>query len=108
MSKAYFMVRAELTDPADRPAFDHWYGTEHLPEALDAFRAECAWRCWSGVDPAVHYAFYQFAALEAAQAVLQSPAIRQLAAEFDRAWGLRVTRTRDILDSVQTLQSGTA
>jgi len=108
MQKALFMVRAALTDPADRPAFDRWYATEHLPDALEAFQAECAWRCWSELEPSVHYAFYQFATVEAARAVLQSPGIRLLIAEFDRVWGSRVIRTRDILNSVQTIQSETA
>jgi hypothetical protein len=51
----------------------------------------------------VHYAFYQFADVEAAQAVLRSDGMRGLIAEFDRAWGARVRRSRDILHQVQSL-----
>src|SRR6202521_932880 len=72
MTRTLLTVRAELADAADRPAFDRWYETEHLPDALKVFQAERAWRCWSAVDPRVHYAFYQFAGVEAAQSVLQS------------------------------------
>src|SRR3712207_7682869 len=36
---AYLIVRAEVAAPDDRPLFDHWYGTEHLPEAAAAFKA---------------------------------------------------------------------
>ena len=36
---AYLVVRAVVADPEDRAAFDHWYRTEHLPDALKAFNA---------------------------------------------------------------------
>ncbi len=57
-----------------------------------------AWRAWSRTDPAVHYAFYQFADVAAAEAVGTSPAIRALIAEFDARWGTRVTRTREVIE----------
>lgn len=98
MSKAYFMVRAVVADPADRPRFDRWYATEHLPEARAAFGARAAWRCWSRTDPREHYAFYEFPDLKAAEAVPQSPALQGMVAEFDRVWGDRVTRSREILE----------
>ena len=72
---AYLVVRAVVVE-ADRPAFDHWYRTEHLPDAAKAFAAQRAWRGWSRSDPSVHYAFYQFANVAAAEAVSSSPAIR--------------------------------
>ena len=103
MGAALLMVRAELADVADRAAFDRWYETEHLPEALEGFRAQRAWRCWSEVDRSIHYAFYQFADVEAAQSVIASAGMRALIAEFDRAWGPRVRRTRDILQVVQSV-----
>ena len=98
VASACLMVRAVLADAADRPRLDRWYETEHLPDAVARFGAERGWRCWSRTDPAVHYAFYEFADLARAQAVLASPELQALVAEFDRAWGPRVTRTRDILE----------
>ena len=98
MANAYLMVRAVVADAADRPRFGRWYEAEHLPDAVARFGAERGWRCWSRTDPAVHYAFYEFADLERAQAVLASPELQALVAEFDRAWGPRVVRTRDILE----------
>ena len=95
------MVRAEVTDAGDRRAFDLWYETEHLPDAVKAFQAERGWRCWSETDSAVHYAFYQFASVAAAQSAVQS-GMQALIAEFDRAWGTRVRRARDILQVVQS------
>jgi hypothetical protein len=94
------MVRAVLADAADRPRFDHWYETEHLPDATAAFGARRAWRCWSRTDPTVHIAFYEFADVAQAEALLASEALRPLVAEFDKVWGARVMRTRDILQTV--------
>jgi len=31
MAKGYFVVRAEVADPAVRERFDHKYATDHLP-----------------------------------------------------------------------------
>ncbi len=104
MADAYLMVRAVVADAADRPSFDRWYEAEHMPDAVARFGARRGWRCWSRTDPAVHYAFYEFAGLERAQAVLASPELRALVAEFDRAWGARVTRTRDILETAGTVE----
>jgi hypothetical protein len=97
-AKACFVVRAVVTDPADRPGFDRWYQDEHLPEAIAAFGALRAWRCWSRTDPAVHYAFYEFADLARAEAIPGSPKLPALVAEFDRVWGTRIARTREVLE----------
>jgi hypothetical protein len=98
---AWFVVRAQLVDPAVKDAFDRWYRDEHLPEAVRDFRAKRGWRGWSALDPMVHYAYYEFETLEQAKAVPGSGAIKRLIAEFDRAWGDKVARTRDIVDIVQ-------
>ncbi len=37
MPSAYFVVRATVTDAGKRAAFDKWYETEHLPDAVKAF-----------------------------------------------------------------------
>ena len=39
-NKSYFMVRAEVPSESDRAKFDQWYGTHHLPLAMDKFQAE--------------------------------------------------------------------
>ncbi|PPQ30127.1 EthD domain-containing protein [Rhodopila globiformis] len=101
---AYFIVRAVVADPADREPFDHWYRTEHLPDALTAFKATAAMRGWSAVDPSVHMAFYRFETLEAAQAIGSSDVIKGLIAEFDLRWGERVKRTRDVLSIADELK----
>ena len=103
MAKAYFVVRAEVLDEADRASFDHWYATDHLPLAIRTFAAQRGWRCWSRSEPAVHYAFYEFADASQAQALIGSEKIRPLIADFDRVWGDRVVRRREILEVVQEI-----
>jgi hypothetical protein len=56
MSAAFFVVRATVSDPAKRQAFDEWYHREHLPDAVKAFGVKKAWRFWSVSDPALHQA----------------------------------------------------
>src|SRR5205807_951958 len=53
MAKSCLVVRAEVPDPVDRAAFDHWYATDHLPWAIRVFGARRGWRCWSRTNPAV-------------------------------------------------------
>jgi hypothetical protein len=60
MPAAYFVVRATVSDPAKRAAFDRRYSKEHLPDAAKSFGVEKAWRFWSLSDPALHQATYQF------------------------------------------------
>ena len=105
-AKAYLMVRAVLAEAADRPRFDRWYETEHLPEAVAGFRAQRGWRCWSQTNPVVHYAFYEFADLARAQAALDSAELKALVAEFDRVWDSRVTRSREVLEAAGVLRPG--
>jgi hypothetical protein len=105
MAKTYLVVRAEVPDPADRSPFEHWYATDHLPLAIKIFGAQRGWRCWSRSDPAVHYAFYEFSDLGQAQALIGSERIKPLIADFDRVWGNRVSRGREILELVQEVAS---
>ncbi len=101
-NKAYLMVRAQVTDVADREKFDHWYAADHVPKAMDRFRCEKAWRLWSRSDPAVHYALYQFADMATLRARLDGPGFKELVADFDRAWP-HVPRTRDLIEAVQAV-----
>jgi len=100
---ARFIVRAQVVDAAVKDDFNRWYQDEHLPDALKAFSAQRAWRGWSDVDASVHYAVYEFADLAGARAIQGSDALKRLVAEFDRVWGDKVTRSRDIVDAIQTI-----
>ena len=100
MAKAYLVVRAEVFDAEDRVRFDEWYATDHLPWAVRTFAAQ---RCWSRSDPAIHYAFYEFADVGQALALVDSEQIKPLIADFDRVWGNRVSRRREVLETVQAM-----
>ena len=100
--KAYFMVRAQVANESDRAKFDHWYGTHHVPMAMDRFRCEKGWRFWSRSDPSVHYALYQFADMATLRARLDEPGFKELVADFDQAWP-HVPRTRDLIEAVQAV-----
>ena len=99
MPKCFFVVRATVADPAMRPAFDGWYHTEHLPQAVEAFGAEKGWRFWSDTDPSVHQAAYRFADRDALDRAVNSDIMKRLIADFDRDWA-GVPRTREIFTLV--------
>jgi len=100
---AYLIVRAEVEE-ASREGFDHWYETEHLPDALRDFKAVSAMRGWSDVDPGVHLAFYEFPDLAAANAILNSDIIKKFVKEFDRHWEGKVVRTRETFKVKQSIK----
>ncbi|MBE0622601.1 MAG: hypothetical protein IH605_18570 [Burkholderiales bacterium] len=100
---AYFIVRAKVADSTLKNEFDRWYQNEHLPDACKGFNARWAWRGWSAVDPLVHYAYYEFDDIAQAQAIQGSDALNSLVVEFDRVWGDKVTRSREVVEIVQML-----
>ena len=94
MPSAYFVVRAIVSDPAKRSAFDAWYSREHLPDAIKSFGVARAWRCWSLSDPSVHEATYQFADEASLDRAMSGAELKRLVADFNRDWP-DVTRTRE-------------
>lgn len=94
MPKAFFIVRAVVAENL-RDKFDHWYASDHLPWAFKIFQYEKAWRCWSEVEPGVHYAVYRFADMTALEAALARDEFKELVADFNRSWPEGVTRTWD-------------
>ena len=99
---AYLIVRAEV-EPSAKDAFDTWYETEHLPEALKAFNALSAKRGWSSVEANVHIAFYEFENLDAANTLMNSDVLKGFIAEFDRHWAGKVNRTRELVEFSQVI-----
>ena len=100
---ACFIVRAQVADAALKDEFDRWYQEEHLPDALKAFNALRAWRGWSEVDSSMHYAVYEFKDMASVRAIQGSDPLKRLVAEFDRVWGDRVKRSRDIVEVIQAI-----
>lgn len=99
-NKAYFMVRAQVANEADRAKFDEWYATHHVPLAMAKLSAEKAWRYWSRSDPAVHYALYQFSDIATLRSRIESPDFKLLVADFDKSWP-QIPRSRDLIELVQ-------
>jgi hypothetical protein len=73
----------------------------NLPQAAEVLNAVRAWRGWSDVDASIHYAFYELPDLKPVPVILDS--LKALIADFDRVWGTRVTRTREIIDTKQLI-----
>ncbi|CAN5711775.1 hypothetical protein BH11PSE3_BH11PSE3_26130 [soil metagenome] len=105
MATAVLIVRARLTNLADRQRFDDWYRKEHLPTGVREFQAQRAWRCWSRTNPLVHIALYEFPSLAEAEDILDSTALAAQIAEFDRVWGKGITRTREIVEVAEELSA---
>ena len=99
---AYLIVKASVAEE-DREAFDRWYQENHLPDAVVAFNALGATRGWSDVEVGVHFAFYEFPTLQAANAIADSKAIKALIEEFELTWKDRVTRSRDVVEIIQNI-----
>jgi len=105
MSRAYFVVRAAVTDPARRAAFDTWYSTVHLPDAARSFGARKAWRFWSLTDPSAHQATYEFADQVSLDLAIEGPEMKRLIADFNRDWP-EVTLTREALVLAEEFGAG--
>jgi hypothetical protein len=99
MAKTFLVVRATVADPGRRAAFDRWYRDEHLPQAMEVFRAEKGWRFWSETDPAIHQATYQFDDRAALDRAIAPDNFKPLIDEFDRNFP-EVTRKREIFTLV--------
>lgn len=96
MPAAVFVVRATVSDPAKRQAFDTWYSREHLPDAMKSFGAVKAWRYWSATEPSLHQAMYQFTDKAKLDRAIEGPEMKRLIADFNRDWP-DVTRMREVL-----------
>jgi len=94
MPAAYFVVRATVSDPAKRQAFDKWYRMEHLPDAVRSFGVAKARRFWSLTDPAIHQATYQFADQASLDRAMKGEDMKRLVGDFNRDWP-EVSRTRE-------------
>jgi hypothetical protein len=92
---ALLVVRSVVARPEDRPGFDRWYRTDHMPKAIAWLGAVEGWRYWSATDPSVHYAVYRYPSLEALH-TRDDANRRALMAEYEAAWP-GVSRTREVL-----------
>jgi hypothetical protein len=100
MPKSFLVVRAVVTDPAQRAAFDRWYRDEHLPQAMAVFGAEKGWRFWSETEPSAHQATYRFADRAALDRAIAPANFKPLIDEFDRCWP-GIKRSREVFTLVE-------
>jgi hypothetical protein len=105
MPAAYFVVRATVTDPAKRAAFDTWYRTEHLPDATKSWGVKKAWRVWGLSDPSLHQATYQFDDQASLDRAMSGEDTKRLVADFNRDWP-DVGRTRETLVLAEEFGAG--
>ena len=99
---AFVLVRSVVANPDDRKPFDQWYQTDHIPLVFAKIEnVNRIWRFWSKSDPSIHYSLSEFADIGEFERAAGSEGFKYIVADYDRAWGARVTRTRDLLEKVQ-------
>jgi hypothetical protein len=96
-------VRAEVTEKANRDRFDHWYATDHLPLAVKTFGRGGVGAAGAAPIRRSTMLFYEFDDPKQAEAATAPDRIKPLIADFDRVWGDRVSRRREILEIVQEM-----
>jgi hypothetical protein len=95
MPAAYFVVRASVTDPTKRKAFDQWYQSVHMPDAAKSFGMRKAWRFWSLADPSIHQATYQFDDEASLDRAMKGEDLKRLVADFSHDWPDAMSRARE-------------
>jgi hypothetical protein len=98
---AQLIVKATVLEAGDRQAFDCWYAAIHMPDAVAAFQPFRSWRSWSTIDPAVHYACYEFSDVARLRDVMETDSFAVMVADFTRRWEGKVTRVRDVVEVVE-------
>ena len=88
MAVSLFLVRATISKDREE-AFNRWYNDEHLPQVLRYNGAVSGrrYRRIAGDDKYDYMAVYEFASEAVLQAFLQSDALKDLRAEYDRHFG---------------------
>ena len=100
---AFLIVRAQV-DPAAKRRVRHLV-PERAP-AAGGRRLRCAVgasRGWSELEENVHIAFYEFRDMPDVNRVMASDALKRMIGEFDRLWSGQVTRTREVVELVQSI-----
>jgi hypothetical protein len=94
MAVGLFVVRATIARDREA-AFNKWYNEEHLPQVLRYNGAVSGrrYRKVTGEDKYDYMAVYEFASEEVLQQFLQSDALKELRAEYDRNFGAHSERT---------------
>jgi hypothetical protein len=88
MAVGLFVVRATIAKEREAE-FNRWYNEEHVPQVLRYNGAVSArrYRHVTGEDKFDYMAVYELASEEVLQRFLQSDALKDLRAEYDRHFG---------------------
>ncbi len=88
MAVGLFVVRATIAEDREA-AFNRWYNEEHLPQVLRYNGAVSGrrYRRIAGEDKYDYMAVYEFASEAVLQTFLQSDALKDLRAEYDKHFG---------------------
>ena len=104
MAVGLFVVRATIAKERESE-FNRWYNEEHLPQVLRYNGAVSGrrYRRIAGEDRYDYMAVYEFASEAVLQTFLQSDALKDLRAEYDRHFGAvseRVEQLRGVVSVV--------
>jgi antibiotic biosynthesis monooxygenase (ABM) superfamily enzyme len=88
MAVGLFVVRATIAKDREA-AFNKWYNEEHVPQVLRYNGAVSArrYRKVVGEDQYEYMAMYEFASEDVLRTFLQSDALKELRAEYDKHFG---------------------
>lgn len=88
MAIGLFVVRATIAKEHEA-AFNKWYNEEHLPQVLRYNGAVSGrrYRLLGGSEKYRYMAVYEFASEEVLERFLESDALKELRAEYDKHFG---------------------
>ena len=76
--------------PEKEEAFNRWYNEDHLPKVLERFPGVLSGRRYKIIEGEEKYRFmamYEFESYEALEAAMKTDQAKQLAREYDEAFG---------------------
>jgi antibiotic biosynthesis monooxygenase (ABM) superfamily enzyme len=108
MDKKGLLIVMARVRPEDEEAFNKWYNEDHLPKAIERFPGVLSGRRYKimeGDDEYQYLAMYEFESCETMQATAGSEIMRELAREFDEAFG-KGGRKRILAEQIKALAVG--
>lgn len=106
----HFLTVAASVEPGREAEFNHWYDTEHMPDAVRLFKGCTGGARYKVVDGDGSHQFiamYAFESEQALKAVLTGEEIKGLIKEFDAKVGGFTKRGRTLYSRI-LLQSKTS
>lgn len=108
MDKKGLLIVMARVKPEDEEAFNKWYNEDHLPKAIERFPGVLSGRRYKileGEDEYQYLALYEFESYATMHATASSEIMRELAREFDEAFG-KGGRKRILAEQLKALTVG--